>query len=85
MLGWLASVYSNVHADFGLALPFATSGGHNILRELLELAPVSRILYGSDAFHIPKSNYPGAVLGRRALGLVLEELVREGLIDARGA
>lgn len=84
-LGYLASVYPNVYADFGLALPFVTSEARNILRELLGLAPASKILYSSDAFHIPELYYLGATLGRRALGQALEEFIAEGLIDARRA
>lgn len=81
-LGYLASVYPNVYADFGLAIPFAASEARSILRELFGLAPASKVLYSSDAFHIPEMYYLGAVLGRRALGAVLEEYVREEWIDA---
>lgn len=84
-LGYLASVYPNVYADFGLAIPFATGEARNILRELLGLAPASKILYSSDAFYIPELYYLGAVLGRRALENVLEEFVREGLIETKNA
>ncbi len=84
-LGYLAAVYPNVYADFGLAIPFVTSEARNILRELLGLAPASKILYSSDAFHIPELYCLGATLGRRALGHVLEEFIAEGLIDARRA
>lgn len=75
---YLATVYPNVYADFGLALSFVTTKAKNILRELLGLAPASKILDDSDAFHLPELYYPGAVLSRRALGAVLEELIRAG-------
>lgn len=84
-LGYLASVYPNVYADFGLAIPFVASEARTILRELFGLAPASKILYGSDAFHIPELYYLGAVLGRRALSAVLEEFVSEEWIDAARA
>lgn len=84
-LGYLASVYPNVYADFGLAIPFVTGEARAILRELLGLAPASKILYSSDAFHIPELYYLGAVLGRRALGEVLATFMREGLMDTKNA
>ncbi len=84
-LSYLASVYPNVYADFGLAIPFVTSQAREILRQLLGLAPASKILYSSDAFHIPELYYLGAVLGRRALGQVLEEFIGADLIEARRA
>lgn len=84
-LGYLASVYPNVYADFGLAIPFVTNQARQILRELFGLAPASKILYSSDAFHIPELYYLGAVLGRRALGEVLQEFVSDDLIHASSA
>jgi predicted TIM-barrel fold metal-dependent hydrolase len=80
-LGYLASVYPNVYADFGLAIPFAAGDTRAILRELLALAPASKVMYSSDAFHIPELYWLGAKLGRRTLGAVLDEYVAEGLID----
>lgn len=79
-LGYLAAVYPNVYADFGLAIPFVTGEARAVLRELFGLAPASKILYSSDAFHIPELFYLGAVLGRDALGDVLDEFVGDGLI-----
>jgi hypothetical protein len=84
-LGYLASVYPNVYADFGLAIPFVTGEATSILRELLGLAPASKILYSSDAFHIPELYYLGAVLGRRALAEVLMGFVNERLLSAKKA
>lgn len=79
-LGYLAAVYPNVYADYGLAIPFVTGEARAVLRELFGLAPASKVLYSSDAFHIPELFYLGAVLGRAALGDVLDELVDGGLI-----
>jgi hypothetical protein len=86
-LGYLAAVYPNVYADFGLAIPFAAGDFHGVFRELLGLAPASKVLYSSDAFHIPELYWLGAKLGRRTLATVLEEYISVGLIDeatARG-
>lgn len=80
-LGYLAAMYPNVYADFGLAIPFVTGEARQILRELLGLAPASKVLYSSDAFHIPELYYLGAILGRRALGEVLQEFVDGRLVD----
>jgi hypothetical protein len=80
-LGYLASVYPNVYADFGLAIPFVAGDARAVLRELLGLAPASKVLYSSDAFHIPELYLLGAKLGRQALGAVLEEYIADGMID----
>lgn len=79
-LGYLASVYPNVYADFGLAIPFVAGDARAVIRNLLGLAPASKVLYSSDAFHIPELFYLGAVLGRRALADVLEEYIEDDFI-----
>ncbi len=84
-LGYLAAVYPNVYADFGLAIPFVAGEARGVLRELLGLAPASKVLYSSDAFHIPELYWLGAKLGRQALGAVLEEYIADGMIDHTAA
>ncbi len=84
-LGYLASVYPNVYADFGLAIPFVAGDARAVVRELLGLAPASKVLYSSDAFHISELYWLGAKLGRRALGDVLDEYVADDLITEASA
>ncbi len=79
-LGYLASVYPNVYADFGLAIPFVAGDMRAVVRDVLGLAPASKVLYSSDAFHIPELYWLGAKLGRRALGAVLDEYVADDLL-----
>ncbi|MEW6277440.1 MAG: amidohydrolase family protein [Candidatus Eremiobacterota bacterium] len=84
--GFLASVYPNVHLDFGLAVPFlSVAGMRATLSMLIELAPLSRLTFSSDASRIPDLYYLGALWGRRALGRVLEDAVREGDLTATEA
>lgn len=84
-LGYLASVYPNVYADFGLAIPFVAGDARGVMRELLGLAPATKVLYSSDAFHIPELYWLGAKMGRRALGAVLDEYVADDLITETSA
>jgi hypothetical protein len=84
-LGYLASVYPNVYADFGLAIPFVAGDARAVVRDLLGLAPASKVLYSSDAFHIPELYWLGAQLGRRALGDVLDEYIRDDLLTEAAA
>lgn len=82
--GYLASVYANVFVDFGLAIPMlSVSGMAWAVRALLELAPISKILYASDAHHVPELFYLGARWGRQSLGHELDRCVRGG--DLSGA
>ncbi len=72
--GWLASVYSNVFLDLSLTIP-RVSRPAAVLAEALELAPLSKLLYASDAVRTPELYLLAAVWWRDALAQVLSELV----------
>lgn len=72
---YLASVYPNAWADFGLAVPLLSRDGmRHTVSQLLEAAPTSRILFSSDASRIPELFWLGARWGRRILQEALDEL-----------
>jgi predicted TIM-barrel fold metal-dependent hydrolase len=77
--GYLAAVYPNVYVDFGLAIPtLSVAGMRSVVQMLLELAPVSKVLYSSDAHVVPELFYLGALWGRRILAGELERSVADG-------
>ena len=77
--GYLAAMYPHVYLDFGLAIPLLSAAGmESVLGQLFELAPPSKVMYSSDAHHIPELYYLAALRGRTALGRVLERATREG-------
>jgi len=82
---YLAAMYPNVYADMGEAPLFAAGEGTQIYRELLGLAPASKLLFSTDASLVPELYWIGARLGRRALAIVLDEHVAEGTLDERSA
>jgi predicted TIM-barrel fold metal-dependent hydrolase len=84
-LAYLAAMFPNVYADMGEAILFAAGEATEITRELLGLAPASKILFSTDASLVPELYWVGARLGRRALGLVLDEHIADGAIDERTA
>jgi predicted TIM-barrel fold metal-dependent hydrolase len=84
-LAYLAAMYPNVYADMGEAILFAAGDATGITRELLGLAPASKILFSTDASLVPELYWVGARLGRRALGRVLDEHIADGAIDERTA
>ena len=84
-LAYLAAMYPNVYADMGEAIMFAAGEATEITRELLGLAPASKILFSTDASLVPELYWVGARLGRRAIGRVLDEHIADGAIDERTA
>jgi uncharacterized protein len=79
--GWLAHVYGNVYLDLSLTIPHV-SQPRAALREALELAPVSKLLYASDAARTPELYFVAATWWRDALADVLPELVDDAAEDA---
>ena len=78
---YMASVLPNVFLDFSLTIPFFNPVGHERLMETLQLAPSSKIMYGSDGFNLPELFWFGAKVGKRTLGKCLGNLVEGGLLD----
>src|SRR5262249_27670547 len=75
--GWLAHVYGNVYFDLSLTIPHVSRPAEAI-REALELAPVTKLLYASDAARAPELYYLAAKWWREALAETLPELYGEG-------
>ncbi len=78
--GYLTATYPNVHLDASLAIPFAAHGAERVLSTALELAPTTKLCYGSDAFSTPELYVLAARRFREALAAVLERLVGSGIV-----
>jgi hypothetical protein len=72
--GWLAHVYSNVFFDVSLTIPHVARPA-TALYEALELSPVSKLLYASDASQTPELYLLGARWWRESLAEVLPALL----------
>ena len=70
--GWLAHVYANVFFDLSLTIPYV-SRPVQVVEEALELAPVSKLLYASDAARTPELYLLAATWWRDALAGVLSD------------
>jgi uncharacterized protein len=70
--GWLAHVYGNVYFDLSLTIPHV-SRPVAALEEALDLAPVSKLLYASDAARTPELYLLAATWWRDALADVLTD------------
>lgn len=81
--GWLAHVYGNVWFDLSLTIPHV-SRPEEMVREALELAPVSKLLYASDAARTPELYYLAAKWWREALALVLADALPAADAEAAG-
>jgi predicted TIM-barrel fold metal-dependent hydrolase len=85
---WMAAALPNVWMDLSEGVPFALTAVDRIFATALELAPINRILYGSDAFAGPEQIWLGAKIAKAALARVFTDLLHKDLVteeDARDA
>jgi predicted TIM-barrel fold metal-dependent hydrolase len=77
--GYLAAVYEHVYLDLSYGIPFLSYGEMLAFTSAaLGVAPVSKLLYSSDAVGIPELHWISVCDGRRTLGQALGESVAYG-------
>nr|XP_043629896.1 protein fluG [Erigeron canadensis] len=76
---YLASVYHQVYLDFGLAIPkLSVHGMISSVKELLELAPIKKVMFSTDGCRFPETFYLGAKRARDVVFSVLRDACNEG-------
>ncbi|KAG1354864.1 protein fluG [Cocos nucifera] len=76
---YLASVYSQVYLDFGLAVPkLSVQGMISSVKELLELAPIKKVMFSTDGYAFPETFYLGAKKAREVVFSVLSTACDDG-------
>lgn len=83
--GFLVNSYPNVFIDFSLVNPFISVGVREKLLNLFEMAPTTKIMYGSDGHKIPELYWFSAIKAKRALSAALNELLVSEEIDEEWA
>ncbi len=79
--GYIANVLPNIWCDLSEGLPFAGNAGARIIAEVLEMAPLSRVCYGSDTYGSPEPFYTSALLGKQALAQAMQQLINDGFMS----
>ncbi|VAH15977.1 unnamed protein product [Triticum turgidum subsp. durum] len=83
---YLASVYSQVYLDFGLAIPkLSVQGMVSSLKELLELAPINKVMFSSDGYAFPETYYLGSRRARDVVYRVLSAACEDGDLSIQEA
>ena len=76
--GYLAQVFPHVYFDVGLGINYTGVQSLELIKESLELAPFSKVLFSTDAWGPPELHYLGARLWREGMRKVLGTWVRDG-------
>ncbi|KAF7149318.1 hypothetical protein RHSIM_Rhsim03G0088700 [Rhododendron simsii] len=76
---YLACVYPQVYLDFGLAIPkLSVHGMISSVKELLELAPIKKVMFSTDGYAFPETFYLGAKRAREVVFSVLRDACIDG-------
>ncbi len=78
---YMASVLPNVFLDFSLTIPFLNPVSDQRLMEILEIAPSSKVMYGSDGFGVPEVFWFSAKLGKRVLEKCFTKFIEGNVFD----
>jgi predicted TIM-barrel fold metal-dependent hydrolase len=82
---YLAQVFGHVFIDTGLAVHNTGALSQMLIRETLELVPFGKLLFSSDAYGLAELYYLGALLFRRGLSTVFDELIKADEMISRDA
>lgn len=83
--GFLANNYPNVYVDVSEMMPFASIGVEPKLLELMDMTPMTKLLYGSDGYNIPELFWFSGVYFKKVLARVLQKLVDDDVMDVNYA
>ncbi|XP_010556518.1 PREDICTED: protein fluG isoform X2 [Tarenaya hassleriana] len=76
---YLSSVYPQVYLDFGLAVPkLSVHGMISSVKQLLELAPIKKVMFSTDGYAFPETYYLGAKKAREVIFSVLHDACSSG-------
>ncbi|KAH7853720.1 hypothetical protein Vadar_005910 [Vaccinium darrowii] len=76
---YLACVYPQVFLDFGLAIPkLSVHGMISSVKELLELAPIKKVMFSTDGYAFPETFYLAAKRARKVIFSVLQDACIDG-------
>ena len=76
--GYLAQMFPHVYLDVGEAVHYTGAASEAIVRESMELAPFTKLLFSSDAWGAPELHLLGSWQFRRAMSRVLGDWVARG-------
>jgi len=84
-VAYLVNNYPNVYVDISQVSQYISAGLDTLLAELLSMAPVDKVLYGSDGLGCPELFWWPARHAKDSLALCLDRLVAQGMIRMRDA
>jgi hypothetical protein len=82
---WLSHLYTNCYFEISLMNPFIHQGLLVKFLEAMEVVPLSKILFGTDAYHVPEIYWLGGKWGKRFLSQALAVYVEQRMLTEEEA
>ena len=77
----MAALYPHVYIDVSETIPLIHARSGARLLEVLEAAPYSKVVFGTDGFNIPEVYWIGAIAGRQAVSEAMTWACEAGILD----
>ena len=77
---WLSHLYTNCYFELSIMTPLVHRGLVRRYLQVMEAVPLSKILFSSDAYHLPELYWLTGRWGKRYLGQALAAHVRTGTL-----
>ncbi|RWJ52643.1 amidohydrolase family protein [Mesorhizobium sp.] len=78
---WLSHVYPNCYFELSIMTPFVHQNLYQRYMQVMEAVPLSKILFASDAFHLPELYWLSGRWGKRYLAKALTDYVVGGSLS----
>ncbi len=82
---WLSHLYTNCYFDLSIMTPFAHQGLEARYLQVMEAVPLSKILFSSDAYHLPELYWLAGRWGKLYLSKALASYVHGGILSEEEA
>lgn len=82
---YISNVLPRVYCDISEGIPFAGHAAKDIFTDVMAMAPLNKICYGSDGYVLPELIYSSAKVGKQALGESLDALVDANFLSSADA
>ncbi|WP_353616873.1 amidohydrolase family protein [Sulfolobus sp. S-194] len=78
---WMSYIFPSVYLDISQFNPLAPLSTFNVMKEIFEVSPANKVLYGSDAFNIPEIAWLGAKLAKESFEELQSEFLKRDLLS----
>ncbi|WP_221290808.1 amidohydrolase family protein [Stygiolobus caldivivus] len=78
---WMSYIFPSVYLDVSQVVPFAPLASFSVLKEVYEVAPINKVMFGSDAFRIPEVAWLAAHLAKEGFNELKDEMERRKLFE----